>query len=344
LLFNSVKLLLLICIFIQAIGCTSSDTTALGEAPKSSGFFIKGISMVAPVNGIDEMTLQPIVNVNANSIAIMPYAFFTTENPEVKYNQHGQHWGENIDGVIGCVQLAHKQNLSVMVKPHLWIGRGMYTGAFTLSAEKEWQLWEDSYRKYILHFATVADSMKAELFCIGTELGATIKTRPQFWSSLIDTIKQIYHGKLTYAGNWDDYKDFPFWEKMDYIGVDAYFPLAEDKTPSINSLTKGWKKYREELEKISLKHNRPILFTEYGYRNVDYTGAEPWKENEGNQNDEAQSNALEAFYQSFAGKKWFAGGYIWKWYVENSRHRRHNIDFTPQNKPAEKAIEKWYRN
>ncbi len=300
--------------------------------------------MVAPVNPIDKTVLKPIVNVNANSVALMPYAFFSVDNPEVRYNQHEQHWGENIEGVAGCIQLAHKNNLSVMVKPHLWIGRGIYTGTFRLNTENNWKIWEESYRKYMLHFATVADSMKAEIFCIGTELGATIKERPGFWSSLIDTLRKAYHGKLTYAANWDDYKHFPFWEKLDYIGVDAYFPLNTDETPTVNSLKESWIKYIDELQKISMQYKRPVLFTEYGYRNVDHSTSEPWKENEGNQNDEAQSNALEAFYQSFAGKKWFAGGYIWKWYVEKSRHRKRDIDFTPQERPALQVIENWYSN
>ncbi len=300
--------------------------------------------MVAPVKLIEETSIQPVINVNANSVALMPYAFCNPENPVIRYNHKGQWWGESDEGVIGCIKLAHKKKLSVMLKPHLWIGHGIYTGAFTLHTDKDWQLWEESYREYILHFATIADSLKAELFCIGTELGATIKARPQFWISLIDTIKQIYHGKLTYAGNWDDYKNFPLWEKMDYIGVDAYFPLDTDKTPSVKSLKKGWKKYSDELEKLSIKLNRPILFTEYGYRNVDYTGAEPWKENEGAQNDEAQANALESFYQTFAGKKWFAGGFVWKWYIDEGHYRRNKIDFAPQDKPAAKVLEKWYSN
>ncbi len=92
-----------------------------------------------------------------------------------------------------------------------------------------------------------------------------------------------------------------------------------------------------------MEHNRPILFTEYGYRNVDHTGAEPWKENAGSQNDKGQANAFEALYQNFVGKKWFMGGYVWKWYTENSYHRK-NIDFTPQGKPAEQVIKKWYKN
>lgn len=337
------KLPFIVLILVNVNGCFDTDKVPSNAAGRSSRFTIKGVSMVAPVNPIDETALNPILNVHANSIALMPYAFFNPGNPVIKYNKKGQWWGESDEGVIACIQLAHQQKLSVMLKPHLWISHGAYTGAFTLNAEADWQLWENSYTAYILHFASIADSLKAELFCLGTELGASIQARPQYWSTLIDTLRKVYHGKLTYAANWDDYSRVPFWEKLDYIGVDAYFPLAADKTPEVNTIKKGWVKYMKELEQVSRQYNKPILFTEYGYRNVDNTTAEPWKENDGEQNDEAQANALEAFFESFAGKSWFAGGYVWKWYVDESRSGRQKIDFTPQNKPAEKVIAAWYK-
>ncbi len=315
------------------------------EALRFPGFLIQGISLVAPVKPITDTALQPIINIHANYVSLMPYSFCTPENPVIQYNHRGQWWGESDEGVIGCIELAHKNKLSVMLKPHLWIAHGIFTGSFTLHTEKDWLLWEDSYRAYMLHFATIADSLRVELVCIGTELETTIKERPEFWNSLIDSIKQVYHGKLTYAANWDEYQHVPFWEKLDYIGVDAYFPLSSERTPSVNTLQDSWKKYHDALEKISMQHQRPIVFTEYGYRNVDHNGAEPWKENEGAQNDEAQANALEALYKSFAGDKWFAGGYVWKWYTDDTeiRHHHSKIDFTPQNKSAEKIIQTWYK-
>ena len=333
---------LLICLLISGYSCSNSEEAPSDATIHTMGFAIKGISLVAPVKPVDETVMQPIVTIKANSIAIMPYAFCSTDNPLIRYNKKGKWWGESDEGVISCIQLAHQKKLSVMLKPHLWIAHGMYTGAFTLKLENDWHLWEESYRAYILHFASLADSLKVEIFCIGTELGATIKERPRYWSSLIDTIKQVYRGKLTYAANWDDYKYFPFWKKLDYIGVDAYFPLIADKTPSVGSLNQSWIKYTAELYRISTKNNRPILFTEYGYRNVDNNSAQPWKENEGSQNDEAQANAYDAFYQSFIGKKWFMGGYVWKWYGDHDNHRVHKIDYTPQGKPAAEVIKKWY--
>lgn len=195
---------------------------------------------------------------------------------------------------------------------------------------------------YIMHFAFLADSMKVEIFCIGTELGSSIKSRPLFWNALIDSVKKNYSGKLTYAANWDDYPKIGFWEKLDYIGVDAYFPLINDKTPAVPSLVKSWLQYTIGLEKLSKKLNRPVMFTEHGYRNVDYNAAEPWKEIDHGQNDEAQANALEAIYRSLAGKQWFVAGYIWKWYLEKRRRGKIQIDFTPQDKPALKIVKQWF--
>ncbi len=255
------KLPFIALILINVNGCFDTEKAPLSVAGRSSGFSIKGVSMVAPVKPIDETGLNPILNVNANSIALMPYAFFSPEKPVIKYNKKGQWWGESDEGVIACIQLAHQKKLSVMIKPHLWIAHGAYTGAFTLNTEEDWRLWENSYTEYILHFASLADSLKAELFCLGTELGASIKARPQYWSTLIDTLRKVYHGKLTYAANWDDYSRVPFWKELDYIGVDAYFPLATGKTPEVNTIKKEWGKYMKELEQISRKYDKPELFT-----------------------------------------------------------------------------------
>ncbi len=338
------KALLIVYILILSHGCLQHPSGHGANPISSSGFLIKGISMVAPVQPINLEVMERLGKVNANSIALMPYAFCNPDNPVIQYNSSGHWWGESLEGVIGCIQLAHQQNLKVMMKPHLWIAHGMYTGEFTLASEDQWKEWENSYSQYIFQLAAIADSMKVELFCIGTELGASVLQRPQFWKRMIDSLKTRYHGKLTYAANWDDYRKVPFWDKLDYIGIDGYFPLNENATPSESELIENWKKYVTSLKDFSSAKSRPVLFTEYGYRNVDYNCKEPWKENDGAQNDEAQVNAFEAFYQSFAGQPWFSGGFVWKWYPDSGHHGRNKIDFTPQEKPALKVITNWYRN
>ena len=319
------------------------DTTGNTVVDSICRFAVKGVGVVATVREIDSNAFIGIKNINANAVAIMPFGFCSEDQPVVAYNSPRQWWGEKDIGVTTCIKMAAQHNLSVMVKPHLWIRDGEYSGKFDLPNSNAWKLWEDGYLNYIIHFAKIADTGGANIFCIGTELGNSIKERPFFWDRLIDSVRQVFHGKLTYAANWDDYDDVPFWGKLDYIGIDAYFPLSNDKTPSTEELAKDWRKYLQAIEKIAKGIDRQVLFTEYGYRNSDACAAEPWKENGNDANDVAQSNAYEAFYESFSNKNWFAGGFVWKWYADHYFHEKNKIDFTPQGKPALNIIKTWYR-
>ncbi len=62
-------------------------------------------------------------------------------------------------------------------------------------------------------------------------------------------------------------------------------------------------------------------------------------------NLEAQSNATEALFQSVWNEPWFAGGYIWKWFVNHEEvGGLKNNQFTPQNKPVQDVLEVYYGN
>ena len=232
-----------------------------------------------------------------------------------------------------------------MLKPHLWVNHGFYTGNLDFLTDAEWENWEKDYEKYILDFAQLAQNEKIELFCFGTELGNSVAKRPQYWSQLIDKIRKIYSGKLTYAANWDDFDKVPFWNELDYIGIDAYFPLSEATTPTVAELNKSWQKHIVKMEKLQAKTNKKIIFTEFGYRNSDQAAKEPWIESKNGINNVAQDNGYESLFQTFTKKGWFAGGFAWKWYADPYyKEKKNSIDYTPQDKPALATIKKWYHN
>ena len=149
-----------------------------------------------------------------------------------------------------------------MLKPHVWISHGAYTGDFKLEKEEEWEVFESSYQNYILEFAQVAEKQDVEMFCIGTEWRKFIRTRPAFWHQLIIEIKNVYSGQLTYAANWDEYPETPFWKELDYVGVNGYFPLTEKINPSLEELELAWQPTIKHLSEVSLRYQKPILFTE----------------------------------------------------------------------------------
>jgi Glycoside Hydrolase Family 113 len=326
--------LLIIFLFLTAQSC-------FGQIKK-----INGLSFVASRDAINDIHVNPVIDVNANFAAIMPFGFIKNlSHPEIVFNTDRQWFGETKEGVKQYAKTFQKKGIKIMLKPQIWVWRGEYTGFIEMTTEDNWNMLETSYSKFILEFAELAQEINAEIFCIGTELEKFIENRPKYWKNLIVEIKKIYKGKLTYAANWDEFKRTPFWNELDYMGIDAYFPISDGKTPTIEDCKQGWKPHKEAIKKLFNKHSKPILFTEFGYRSVDYTGKEPWKSdrNMTKVNLEAQTNATQALFEAFWNEDWFAGGFVWKWYHNHEKSGgQNNTRFTPQNKPVEVVIKSYY--
>lgn len=307
---------------------------------------INGVSFVASRDSINQSHVEPVVNLSANYAAVMPFGFIRDlENPNVVYNSERQWFGESMNGAKHYIKTLKNAGIKTMLKPQIWVSRGAFTGFIKMNNEEDWKILEESYRNFIIDFAKVAEETESEIFCIGTELEQFVTHRPEFWNALITEIRTIYTGKLTYAANWDEYKRTPFWRDIDFIGIDAYFPVSDAQTPTVESCKEGWKKHIDQIEDIVDENNKPILFTEFGYRSVDFTGKEPWISDRKikSVNLDAQVNATQALFETFWNKPWFAGGFVWKWFHRhNAVGGLENNMFTPQNKPVEGVIKATY--
>jgi hypothetical protein len=307
---------------------------------------INGVSFVAENRPVKNEHITPIVKIHANYAAIMPFGFIRElSHPEIIFNTERQWFGETAVGAKQYIETVKKRDIKIMIKPQIWVWRGEFTGGIKMNSEENWKVLEGAYLKFILEYAKLAQEVEADIFCIGTELESFIDYRPEYWKELIDEVKKVYSGKLTYAANWNEYNRTPFWDQLDYIGIDAYFPVSDLKTPSVESCIEGWKKYVPEIVNHSNKYNKPILFTEFGYRSMDHAGKIPWltDENKTDVNLQAQSNALSALFQVFWEEDWFAGGFVWKWFIDHDKvGGNKNNRFTPQNKPAESLIKKQF--
>lgn len=308
---------------------------------------INGASFVASREAISEQHIAPVVQLNANYVSVMPFGFVRElTHPEISYNDNRQWFGETVEGVKQYVDELHKHQIKVMLKPQLWV-RGEFTGFIEMAHEENWKVLENSYSEFILDYAQVATDANVEIFCIGTELETFIDERPDYWKSLIVDIRKVYKGKLTYAANWNEYDRTPFWDELDYIGIDAYFPLSDFQTPTLEECKKGWKPHKEHLKSFSELHKKSILFTEYGYRSVDFAAKEPWKADRDmvGVNFEAQSHAMQSLFEEIWSEEWFAGGFVWKWFHNHEKvGGPEDSQFTPQNKPVEEIIRGVYKN
>jgi ppGpp synthetase/RelA/SpoT-type nucleotidyltranferase len=329
------KSLLLLCCLLQ-LSCSSQF---VGK--------INGVSFVASREQATQAHVKPIKEVNADYAAVMPFGFLRDINsPAIIFNTDRQWYGETKIGAKQYIELLHKNKIRVMLKPQIWVWRGVFTGELKMQSEASWQELEKSYEDFILTYAALAEEAKVEIFCIGTELEEFVVNRPEFWKQLIQKIRAKYQGKLTYAANWDEYGRTPFWASLDYIGIDAYFPLSEERTPTVEQLKEGWQPWKNKIAVLSKEVSRPVLFTEFGYRSMDYTAKKPWlvDRNEENVNLEGQVNAKKAIFESFWDEDWFAGGFVWKWFIHHDKAGGPADNrFTPQNKPAQEIIKTFYK-
>jgi len=311
---------------------------------------MNGLSFVAPPKAFTEDPMVDITAINANWIAVIPFGYSYKGKTFVRYNQTKfQWWGERPEGTKKTIELAHDAGLKVLLKPQIYVP-GSWPGDIDFDNEEDWKIWEADYSEYILEFAKIAADQQVELFCIGTEFKLALQKRPEFWKTLIVTIRGIYSGPLTYAANWDEFFTVPpsFWQQLDYAGLDAYFPLNEDKTPSIKQLKKAWEPIKRKIIKRQSEIDRPIIFTEYGYMSIDGCAGKAWElEKERDQrsiNQQAQANAVEALFQSFWEEPWWAGGFIWKWFPKMEGHEGYpDKDYTPQGKLSQTVLESWFR-
>lgn len=171
-----------------------------------------------------------------------------------------------IDGIRQAQQLG----LKVMLKPHIWLSEqdgGDCRGTIGFDTEREWKEWFSNNERFLLHYAQIAAQTESEILCVGVELSRTVTDRPDAWRQLISKVREIYPGPLTYAANWwGDYDVVEFWDELDYIGINAFFPLTlEEEATDLATLLAGARAVANQIETVHKRTGKPLLLTEVGF-------------------------------------------------------------------------------
>jgi hypothetical protein len=249
--------------------------------------------------------------------------------------------------LIHVITEAHSLGLKVMLKPHVdllndpthW--RGQIGEEFT--TEAEWDAWFASYQDFIFHYADLAETHGADQFCIGTELVATTHQADD-WQAVIEGIHARYDGPITYASNHSgEETSITWWDAVDYIGVDAYYPLTDKNDPTLDELKIAWTPYVTTLANLAFAWGKPIIFTEIGYRSLDGANRHPWDwQIEGTIDLQEQADAYQAVFESVYDQPWFAGMFWWQWGIDPFEGGSCDDAYTPHDKPAEDILRAWY--
>jgi Ca2+-binding RTX toxin-like protein len=194
---------------------------------------------------------------------------------------------------------------------------------------------------------------------IGCELrsmtGSNYKSE---WLDIIADIREVYDGKLTYSAEWTEAATLSFWDKLDFIGIDGYFPLATAKqVPTVAELQYAWthpstnswtndhldgKSPVDFLHDLSIKYGKEVQFTEIGYRAIEGAAISPGDyQMSGAENEAFQANLYRAMFNAMGsqGGDWFGGFYMWDWRAENQTAGN---DYHTKGRAAQDVIDRWY--
>jgi hypothetical protein len=230
--------------------------------------------------------------------------------------------------------------MGVGIKPHIDLEDGSWRG--TISPEDP-AAWFESYREFVLPLVELASTLEADLFVAGTELAGTL-VHENRWRSLIEDMRARYRGDLTYAASWDEAGLVPFFDALDYAGVDFYGPVTYRDAASRFEILKGWQLWLQRLEQLHGQSGRPVLITEIGYRSIDGAGRRPYEfGTERRLDPEEQSDLYWAALTALGEQRWVAGVVWWNW-LASGQGGPDNDDYTPSGKPAEKELtDAWSR-
>jgi hypothetical protein len=253
--------------------------------------------------------------------------------------------------VVAAINTLHSEGMTVLLKPMLDVSDGIWRGVINPSASNL-SSWFSNYDAFIDHYATIAAANNVNLFSVGCELNGVEKYTAN-WTNLISGVRGIYGAagdtseRLTYAANWTGneaghggFTAISWWNQLDYIGIDAYFPLASVPDPSEAELLSSWGAYASEISqwRSAAGLSQPVIFTEAGYEAKAGTASSPGGTGDAStpQDIPAQANAYQALLQTMAPEPWFDGVFWWEW--SPFAPPPDDNGFDPQNKPQTEAV------
>jgi Ca2+-binding RTX toxin-like protein len=299
-------------------------------------------------------SLDEIAGVNANAVAITASYYVQSATSSDIFADPNK--TESLANVATAIDDAHARGLSVLLKPHVDPVDGTWRARL---APDNVEAWFSDYKAILLDYARMAEAHGAEMISLGTELDSLVGPAYRaYWVDIVDSVRAVYSGKLTYGANWDAAGKVSFWDKLDFIGIDAYVPVSSATQGSLADFVAGWTSvpsdsyFRNIFEgkspvdyyhQLSQQSGKPVIFTEVGYRSLDRAASNPGDSGMAGAADaQEQVDLFNAFFHVWSqqGGDWFKGAFVWHW--PTSQNPASPTDYLIEGKPAEAIVRDWF--
>ncbi len=335
-------------LLVLVLICVHLRSSAVSFAGEIQGVSLAHLHRNGFGYGSDECRkqLEAIKSIGANWVALNDFAYMkAVDQPNLRFGGD-RTMGEST--IVKCIEDAHALGLKVLVKPHIWShqfhGNGKWHGDIKFTNEADWDQWFGQYTEYVLFHARIAQKTKADMLCIGVEYEGTSIPQEGRWRKLIAEVRKVYSGPLTYASAYGEWPHIKWWDAVDYIGIDAYFPLASKPNASDAEIRAGWNHVYGFIEPFARKWNKPLIFTEIGYSASSRGALEPWSYDVVDPDPAFQANLYRIALEECSKRDFMAGVFVWKWFTSDQFRKIEGRDpFAMQDREQvlEALREKW---
>ncbi|MEM9598070.1 MAG: hypothetical protein AAGD06_27650 [Acidobacteriota bacterium] len=312
----SLRPLALASALLLGMASPSSSSTADPAAPSPARPFVKGMTVSCPTWGPVwgsprmEESLAELGELGVEWVAIHPYAGVRRDG-SIRYTPAAE-----LGFLSRAVELAEAAGIQMFWKPHLaYWGSFEWRGDIAFGDDKtRWRRFFDDYRAFIVDQAAFAEAAGVPLFAVGLEYESTTQHDAE-WRRIIAEVRRVYSGRITYSANWDRLGDVPFWDDLDLISVQGYFPLSAETYPTREAIGDGWNAPLKQLRTLSQRHGKPVLFAELGYDLSSVAATEPWRTDthDTRENRDLRRRLMEVALERLAAEPFIEGLFWWKW-------------------------------
>jgi glycosyl hydrolase family 113 len=288
--------------------------------------------------------LDELVRLGANAVSITPFGrLWDLQSTEILLDFEAP-FAENRAAVGRLVAQARARGLAVLIVPHLWIEvPNLWRGEIDPGTPEAWAAYQASYRRFLLTWAKAAEEFGADAFSIGVECKSWSGRFGSYWLQLIADVRQTFRGKLVYSANWDEAENVVFWDALDFVGINAFYPLAANDGASYAEYAAGAERALAGAGELARTVRKPLLFLEIGYTSRPNAAVKPWvwpEDMPGMQVDEfEQARALSALIGASVTEPWFAGFFVWRYYANlDDVSQEPGWGFSPHAKLAEQVL------
>jgi hypothetical protein len=296
-----------------------------------------------------DAALDQLAATGVDTVVVVPTYYMDTSADAAVY-AHPQKT-ESLASLAHVIGAARARGFRVVLKPHIDPLDGEWRGRI---APADVDAWFASYTGHMIDLAALGNAWGVDLFVVASELQSleAIENHER-WRALVASLKSVYGGDLAYAANWDGYQDVPFWDLVDVVGIQAYFPLSSGADPDLETLVQAWVgadgtggwmgEIRSWHEAAFPAGTKELIFTEAGYVSSDWAMRRPWELEDdcfaasGGRpwNGDLQARGYEALLQSTDR---LDGIFWWHWEPFPITDGTGQCRFTPQGRPAEALL------